>query len=90
MVLINKDTYSIDIKDNIDLDDWGYFIDIEEYDNKEEQYNLYIKNEIKQYTKKNITKKNKVNLSLGTNLLIKISSTSLVSILLTYFIISIL
>jgi uncharacterized membrane protein (DUF106 family) len=86
---MNKDNYIIDINDNNNSDEWGYFIDIEEYDNEiKKQEEKYMKN-----TKENTTtmdkylKKKQVDISLGTNMLIKISSTSLATILLTYIII---
>jgi hypothetical protein len=89
---MNKDNYIIDINDNNNSDEWGYFIDIEEYDNEiKKQEEEYMKN-----TKENTTtmdkyykylKKKQVDISLGTNMLIKISSTSLATILLTYIII---
>ena len=94
MIPVNKDNYIIDINDN-NSDEWGYFIDIEEYDNeiKKQEEEKYMKK-----TKENTTmgeyynylKKKRVNISLGTNMFIKISSTSLATILLTYIIVCVI
>ena len=91
---MNKDNYIIDINDN-NSDEWGYFIDIEEYDNeiKKQEEEKYTKNSKENTTMSeyyNYLKKNETNISLGTNMLIKISSTSLATILLTYFIICVI
>ena len=91
---MNKDNYIIDINDN-NSDEWGYFIDIEEYDNeiKQQEEEKYTKNSKENTTMSeyyNYLKKNETNISLGTNMLIKISSTSLATILLTYFIICVI
>lgn len=88
MVFMNKDNIS---------EDWGYFIDIEEYENKidtlEKQLdtNKEITNNITNLEYYyNYLKKNRINISLRTNMLIKISSTSLATILLTYLILCVI
>jgi hypothetical protein len=100
MVLKDNNSYIIDINDN-NLEDWGYFIDIDEY--YENKINKHQKIEIKKEAddKKNNNilptescynyfKKKSANISSGTNMLIRISSTGLASVLLTYIILCVI
>jgi predicted metal-dependent hydrolase len=101
MVLKYRDSYIIDINDN-NLEDWGYFIDIDEYyENKMNKQKQIIDTKKEgEYDKKNnilptessfnYFKKKHGNISSGTNMLIRISSTGLASILLTYLILCVI
>lgn len=85
---MDRYNYTIDIyDDNLEEENWGYFVDIEiDIDNKK------IQKKVKKKKKRYIDdfKKTQPNISIVSLMLIRISSTTLFTIGVTYFILSIL